>query len=354
MVETIAAFTTPLCFLPDGKLVCYQHGDIVVYTDYQEQLRFSLFETFRERYLGHCKLLCRLLRLGVRTAIAVDDSAVVLSVGNSLYELNIGTGSLSKRTFCDEGVRPLSFSHVKSIVNFKDGIYYGEYVRNFKKQPVNIYYRKDEDEWEIVYTFPQGVINHIHAIVPDPYRNCLWVLTGDFGDSAAIWKVTDGFNKVECFVSGEQKWRGCVAFTVPEGLIYATDAPFAENHIYLLKEDGTATIVGDLSGSCIYGCNWNGKYVFSTVVEPDGRNETLLRLLFGWKRGSGIEDNYARIYCGNLKSGFNLIYQEKKDIWPFIFQFGAFKFPAGNNTSKNLYFQSVATNKSDLCLMTIK
>ena len=41
--------------------------------------------------------------------------------------------------------------------------------------------------------------------------------------------------------------------------------PF-ENNIYLLHNDLTVFIIAELSGSCIYGCQWKDRYVFSTVI----------------------------------------------------------------------------------------
>lgn len=352
-ITPLAPKTTPLCIMPDGRLICYQKGDIIVLDGKEVQKRISLSTSTKEKVLGNCKAMYRLLRMGIRSAIAINETSIAFSAGNLIRELDINTGEISKGYVCDEGVRPLTFTQIKGIKGFEDGVCFGGYVHNFEKRSVCVYHRVGTDRWKVVYTFPEGTINHVHNIIADPYRHCLWIYTGDFGDSAAIWKVTDGFSKVERFVSGEQKWRGCVAFAVPDGLLYATDAPFAKNHIYLLKEDGTLTIVGDLSGSCIYGCTWKDKYVFSTVVEPDGRNETLLRLLFGWKRGAGITDNNARIYLGDIKDGFKEIYKEKKDYYPYIFQFGAFMFPNGVNNSELLYFQPVATSKNDLRLLGI-
>lgn len=352
-IKIISDFTTPLCYMPNGCLVCYQHGDILILNEGIEIQRFPVFFSKKERLLGRINILSRLLRLGVRAAETIDNDRIIISVGSILYELNLNTKILSDGYYCVEGVRPLSFTTVKGIDGFVDGVYFGGYVHNFKKEPVNIYHRRGCDDWEVVYTFPRGIINHIHNIISDPFRNCLWVLTGDFEESSAIWKIEDGFKKVERFVAGEQKWRGCVAFATQEGLLYATDAPFAQNNVYLLKDDRTVSNVCDLSGSCIYGCQWNDKYVFSTVVEPDGRNETLLRLLFGWKRGAGIIDNYARIYMGKLCDGFKELHKEKKDSLPFLFQFGAFKFPAGVNESGYLFFQSIATKQNDMKLLRI-
>ena len=281
---------------------------------------------------------------------------MVLSKGNSLYELDILTGQISRGWYCGPGIRPLSFTDVKDIAGFDDGIYFGGYLGNMGKKPVNIYYRNGIDKWEVVYTFPNGFINHVHTIVPDSFRKCLWVFTGDFDEATAIWKITDCFNKVEKVAYNDQKYRGCVIYALPEGLLYATDAPFTDDYIYLMNPDTyEVKEIFPIDGSCIYGCQWKDKYVFSSTVEGDGRNNTRWQFYFGRKRGAGIKDNYVHMYMGNLQDGFKEIYKEKKDFMPlYTFQFGVFKFPQGINNSNTLFYQPVATKKNDLCLMAIK
>ena len=350
-ITTLSKKSTPLCYLPNGNLVCYRLGDIVVYNNGQKVKTIGIFRDVKAAILGRSRVLSRFLRLGIRCAVAIDSSTIIISVGNYLHEFQINTGLLTEGFFCGDGVRPLTFSVVKQVDGFDDGLYFGGYLRNFEKASVNIYHRIAQDCWEVVYTFPQGSINHVHNVIADPYRKCLWVFSGDFGKAAAIWKCSDRFKKVERFVCNNQKWRSCIAFALPEGILYATDAPFAKNHIYLLHEDGNSEVVAQLPGSCIYGCQWKNKYVFSTVVEADGRNETPLKLLLGWKRGAGITDNYVHMFSGNLRDGFMEIYKEKKDLLPYLFQFGSIRFPAGINNSNTLYFQPVATRENDMTLL---
>ena len=353
MIERIKRHTTPLCYMPDGRLVCFQHGDIIVLDKEKEQKRFSILSSKKERVLGRCKLASRLLRLGVRAAETIGSSTILLSVGNMIHELNIDTGILSKGYFCREGVRPLIFTTVKGIDGIDDGIYFGGYLGNMSKKPVNVYHRVGIDQWEVVYTFPQGAINHVHNIVADPYRQCLWIFTGDFDEASAIWKVTGNFKTVERVVCNDQKYRGCVVYALPEGLLYATDAPFADDFIYLLNP-GTLEVIElfPIDGSCIYGCRWKDQYIFSSTVEGDGRNTSRWEFYFGRKRGAGIKDNYVHLYMGNLKDGFKEIYRLKKDCLPYYtFQFGVFKFPYGINNNNEFYFQPVATKKSDLALL---
>lgn len=352
--KRIANNTNSLCFLPGGELLCYNRGEIQIMNEGIVDKRIPVVVSGKERLLGWSRWATRLLRFGIRAAVAVDEKCVVLSRGNVLQELNLESGLISDGWCCGEGRRPLVLSRIQGIDGFDDGVYFGEYLKNDEKKAVKIYHRVGVDQWKQVYIFPEGVINHVHNVIADPYRNCLWVFTGDFDDAAAIWQVTNGFKKVERVAFGDQKWRGCVAFATPEGLLYATDTPFSKNHIYLMRENGSVEAVGDLCGSCIYGCQWKDKYVFSSTVEADGRDESLKKLLFSKTRGSGIEDDYVRMYMGDCATGFKEVYKEKKDWLPFIFQFGVFKFPTGVNSGDTLYFQPVATDKNDLRLLALK
>lgn len=347
---------SPLCYLPSGELVCYKYGEIIVLNNGQEQKEISVFNSTKEKIFSRSRYLHRLLRLGVRASFALDESNILLSIGNKIYELNVEKNRLSKGYFCGEGIRPLSFAKVVGISSVDDGIYWGGYLGNRAMKSVNIYKRVGKDEWEVVYTFSQGTINHIHTIVSDKYRDCVWIFTGDFDHASAIWKATHNFKTVECVVCNDQKYRGCVAYVLPEGLLYATDAPFQDNYIRLFNPDDLISkSLFPLRGSCIYGCKWNEQYVFSSTVEGDGRNTSKMEFFFGRKRGAGIKDEYVHLYIGNLRDGFKEIYREKKDWLPYYtFQFGVFKFPYGENNGNTLFFQPVATANNDMSLLAIK
>lgn len=351
-VVTIQRNTVPLCFIPDGRLVCYHRGIIEFFRDGLVELSFPIPISSIERNFGWCRYVSRLLRFGIRSAIALDNDHVLLCISNTIFELDVRDRRLSNGWLCGKRTRPLFFSEIKNIEGFEDGIYFGGYSVNMAKGPVSVYKRIGVDHWDVVYSFPQGVINHVHNIVADPYRKCLWIFTGDFGEAAAIWKVTDNFKKVIMVLSNDQRYRGCFVHALPEGLLYATDAPFADDFIYLLNPDTMVLKeLFSMHGSCIYGCKWKDMFVLSSTVEGDGRDESLVSGLFNRKRGAGIKDQFVHLYVGNLSDGFQEVYKEKKDCMPFSFQFGAFKFPVGVNVGDTLYFHPVATKKRDLCLV---
>ena len=117
----------PLCFLPSGKLVCYRYGNLLIMQEGEVIKSYRLFTSKKETLLGRSKLATRLLRLGIRTAIDLDEEHILLSIGNMIHEFDLSSGKLSEGYFCGEGVRPLVFSDVKGIDGIDDGIYFGTY-----------------------------------------------------------------------------------------------------------------------------------------------------------------------------------------------------------------------------------
>jgi hypothetical protein len=351
---------SPVLFLENNYLLCYRQGSVYYYdiNISKSVKKVSLFSNFKEKIMYRVPLLRRLLRFGIRTSIQINNETVLLFVNKKIYEFNIITNKLSNGFEPKEGVRPLYFSKIGDEINgFDSQVVFGGYLGNSLKKEVHIYRRIDIDRWEVVYTFDKGEINHIHNIIPDKYNNCVWVFTGDFDNSAAIWKVTDNFKNVERVVSNSQIYRGCIGFPTKEGLIYATDAPFHDNTIRILKQKGNNWVsekICDIEGSSIYGCRYKDKFVFSTTVEPDGRDSSLKKLLFDNKRGVGIKDNFTHIYIGNYQDNFKDIFKLEKDIWPYIFQFGTIKFPSGENSSDYLVFEPIATKKYDQKLVKLK
>ncbi len=355
MIKRLKRLSTPLCFLPNGQLVCYSHGRIFVYDNGSIKRKINLKLNFLHVLLSYSRLLSRALRLGIRASCPIDNENVLLSIGCSIYELNLINGSLSQGFHTDDKSRPLQFSNLQGIQGFDDGVYFGSYLVNPNKKPVGIYRREGVDNWNKVFEFCQNEINHVHAIVPDGYHSCVWIFTGDLDHSAAIWRASDSFKRVERIVSGNQLYRGCVAFPTETGLIYATDSPYSDNYICILREkECTPQVIAPISGSCIYGCMWKSNMVFSTSVEGDGRNQSIFTKLFGTRRGAGIKDEYMHMYLVSKDLSVKEIYKERKDKYSFyLFQFGAFIFPYGDNHGDSIVFQQIASKKNDMRMMVV-
>ena len=294
------------------------------------------------KYLCQLRLFVRLLRLEPRNAIRVDGVGFYLSFMGFLYLLleNEGIWTLSKDHKYRSGMNnPLALVSIQELSGFDNGILYGEYWGNPNKEKVNIIWKTEKKGWQIAYSFPAHTITHIHGIVPDYDRECIYIFTGDEDLESGIWIARDNFHSVEFLVYGSQQNRCCIGFPIKQGLLYATDTPLEQNHIYLLylegSKKGMIEKLHNIVGSCIYGTtilkDGEKNFIFSTTVEGDSRNHGLRRL-FSRKCGPGIisKDIQCLAISENDLNNCRLVATFTKDWFPFVFQFGAVTFPSGS------------------------
>ncbi len=344
----------PVCFFNDqlmlsdnDKLYSLHLGSLEI--EFLASIPGRLFN----RLLGRNRYLSRLLRLGVRCA-AYNAGKINFVFDNKMYCYDVSSRAIVQEFIFDAGKIPLAMTVVeRSFGNFESGIYFGEYFNNPNKDQVGIYFKSTADlSWRRIYSFPKGAINHVHAIIPDPARERMWILTGDFDQAAGIWAADLDFRTVHPVAFGKQTYRACVAFPVPQGLIYATDSQLENNYICLLREtDGCweSRILHAINGSCIYGCRWGDNFVFSTSTEPGEERTSLLLTLMDKKPGPGILKNESHLLLMDKKFNLTLVDVKKKDWFPYrLFQFGSIMFPGGHNDSRFLFSYSVANVDSDL------
>jgi hypothetical protein len=296
-------------------------------------------------------VLRRLFRKDIRLAINLDDDNLLLVRDKNIYCFDKKYNRIKSKVSLPRGSRPLNITKIESLDGFTNGIYFGEYFSNPFKLGVKIFKYSINTSLEVVYEFPEGTMNHIHNLVVDKYRKCLWVLAGDTDEGAAIYQIKDDFRSVERVVYGHQHFRSCVLFPIEEGLLYATDSQYETNSIRLLKEGNKNTWVSEhifnLNGPCIFGAKISENYFFSTSVEGLNNGNVLQQFIRN-KRGPGIDKNQSEIISGNLKGGFKTIYTNGKDVFPFVlFQFGNIIFPTGDNLSQKLIFTNIALKEND-------
>jgi hypothetical protein len=297
-------------------------------------------------------LLSRVLRLGVRYALKISDYKLLVVFDKKFFEVNIVEKTYEETFNIPRGNRPLSIAKVENIYDFDDSLYFGEYFANFERKSVNVYKRLTDGKWVIVYTFPEGCIEHVHAIIPDKYRKCLWILTGDFNKASGIWMASNNFKDVKPILLGEQIFRSCVAFPEEKGIIYATDSQFETNSIRILHEkdsEWVSDFICEINGPAIYGCKVKNDLFFSTSVEGDSVSKGRYLQFLDCTPGPGIVEGYSHIVGGNLDKGFVTLNKNKKDAFPFIlFQFGAITFPTGINETDFLFSYNISLKKNNL------
>jgi len=295
----------------------------------------SLPSNALKRMLVKSRIITRLLRLDIGPSCFMPGSdSVLVCASKKIYKVELGTGRVTVDFSISKGNRPLGLSKVE-IDGFTTGVYFGEYLSNPNKTAVNIYRRSAKGEWRVGYTFEAGEINHVHAVVPDAIGKCVYVLTGDFGNGAGIWRAKDDFQKVERLVCQGQESRACWLKLYGDRLYFATDTQLEANYFssVCVSSDGVPDIVQHFPvlGSSIYSLSCDApKLVFSTAVEPDEIKRSTFAALLSRRRGPGILSDCAAVYAGSISGSVRLLLTGKKDWMPFrLFQFGSFQFPAG-------------------------
>ena len=362
-IERVLPAYKPLVYGPFGLLLS-KGAEIYVSDLALLNIRFlaRIEVSWKNKLINCCRLSQRLFRGEFGPAILLKcERKVLLTAFGRFYLLDVDTGKVQEEGTVGRGKRPLSLASV-DVDGFEPGIYFGEYFGNPSKQPVSIFHRDSEAHWTSVYTFGAGEINHIHAIVPDHVNKCLYILTGDFGDAAAIWIARSNFSEIKRLVSQEQQSRACWLMREQNKLFYATDTQLEINHLNVAEIDASDNLTKfkslfPVNGSSIYAMQSESfGIVFSTSVEPAPEPKNFILGLLDRKPGKGIVGNSACLYSGNLERGFTLILSAEKDIFPArSFQFGAFMFPSGVPREADVIHAYGAAVKSyDGCTIMIK
>jgi hypothetical protein len=341
-----------LCIYDDYTILLSKINKIFLY-DIKSKTKKTLYTfkySLKDIFAQLSPWLRRLLRVDSRYAIRVNQNTVLIIRNRTIYEFDIKRHTIVSEVPLPRGSRPLNITLVNALNGFEDGVYFGEYFNNPEKHSVRIF-RYVDHKVTIVHEFDSGSINHIHNLIVDSYRNCVWILTGDFGAASSIYIAKDNFKYVEQIVSGDQKYRSCVGFPSKEGLIYATDSQTQTNSIRILTlENGVwiSSFLHELNGPCIHSCQIGSYKYFSTSVEG-GLHKNRLKAYTTRTPGPGIISNKSTIVRLSPQNEAKNIYSREKDTLPFVlFQFGNIIFPTGVNNINKLIFSNISLKQNDL------
>jgi hypothetical protein len=286
---------------------------------------------WRRRLSVHHGLAARLFRDGFHALALLPTGALVGAVPGAIVSLRPGQREFRKAHAILRGTRPLHITAVPGGV-----IYWGEYFDNPSREQVHIYASTDGGEtWGIAYTFPKGAIRHVHNIVHDPWLECLWVFTGDYGEECRILRAACDFSRIESVLQGQQQARAVAAIPTADGIYFASDTPLESNYIYHLDRQQSLRQIAKISSSSIYGCRVRDQVFFSTMVEPSEINRDRHVRLYGTTAHGDQE-------CRPLLSW-------KKDRWPMgLFQYGNALMPDGDNQTPFLALTTVAVQSDDM------
>lgn len=280
------------------------------------------------RFTGSTRMTARLFRDGFHALAVLPEGRLVAAVAGAIVTLRSGENEFRVTHRIRRGTRPL---HITSAAN--GSVFWGEYFDNAARDEVHVYASQDGETWDVVHTFPKGAIRHVHNIVYDRWADCLWVLTGDYGDECRILRADCNFSRVEPVLKGDQQARAVALVPMQDGLYFSSDTPLERNFIYRLERGGHLSRLAAISSSSIYGCQVGERVFFSTMVEPSRVNR----------------DRHVRIYEGCAGSSqWRSVLKWAKDIWPTgLFQYGNAFLPDGNNSTAYLALTTVAVKSDD-------
>jgi len=351
---TLKSFKAICCL--DQQLLLCKANKLYLYDIAKGSKEFLLKIPFKKKYqrFSFSKKFRRLFRLDINYAYYSEFLSILfVCTGGKIYEIDLESKQIISTFDLPRGSRPLNLTEVRGIKGFEQGMYFGEYFGNSEFNPLHIYKRVGVGDWKIVHTFSANSVCHIHNIIADPYRNCLWVFSGDSNKHAAIWKAEDNFKTVEPLFRGSQDYRTCFGIPLEDRLLYATDSQSVENAVCEIVFNGEKhhlRKVASVEGSVIYGSLFHDCFLGATAVEPDGFNSRLtLRKLVNNKHGAGIKSNNATIFLYDYRNQtFQEIKRNEKDKLPFfLFEFGTMRFPTGMENTNYLIWYNVALKDND-------
>lgn len=277
------------------------------------------------------RLSARLMRDGFHALTVAASGGLVAAVPHAIIAVSPGESEFRVTHRITRGTRPLHITAVPA-----GPILWGEYFDNASRDEVQIYASTDGGlTWSVAYTFAKRSIRHVHNIVHDPWADCLWILTGDYGDECRVLRATCDLRHVETVLQGKQQARAVAAIPTKDALYFSSDTPLEQNYIYQLDRQGTLAQLAAINSSSIYGCRVGEHLFFSTMVEPSEVNH----------------DRQVRIYGAPLDSAneWHPLLSWKKDRWPMrFFQYGNAVLPDGANTTPFLAVTTVAVESDDM------
>ena len=320
----------------NGKVLVIRIDSEIVskgYRFYRQQCKSKLrvmggMKDKKYALLSQFKFFRRLLRAEITSLYGLNDGSFIAIAKKGLFKNTYVSSDFQKVFSIPRGSKPLNLCILPN-----DHIYFGEYFQNVEKEAVNIYGSKDKGKnWQVVYTFPRGCINHIHGLFYDSYTERVWVLTGDREDECIIGYTDDEFETLQEVFRGGQEYRSCQLFFYKDFVVYATDSQYIENEVRAInRETLEITTIAKIQGSAIKGGQTGDAAYLSTTIEPSEVNK----------------DKFAHIWITKDGKHWKDVYEAKKDCWPAIFQFGTFEFPKNAYCNGKLWFSGRALKGLD-------
>jgi len=274
------------------------------------------------------RLSQRLLRIGFHHLEVFPDKRMITILDKAIAVLEVGEKEFKTTWRVKRGTRPMGMA-----ITPDSKIYWGEYFNNKERSEVYVYGSEDGGySWDIVYTFPEGSIRHIHNIFYDFYENCLWVLTGDYGKEPKIIKFSTDWKTIDIICEGTQQARAASMIFREDKIYYATDTELEQNYIYSIdRKTGKIERLFPLPGPSIFASE-AGKYMFVSTHSEPGK----------------LFSPYAFLYISeDGEEWFECLKLRKDKLHPLFFQYGSIILPCGKTAYNYLAVTGRAVEGED-------
>ena len=152
-------------------------------------------------------------------------------------------------------------------------VYFGEYQLS-GHTVTKLWCSRDQGQtWHILHEFSRAEIRHIHCVAYDPYRNLLWVTTGDEDHESRVYYSSDQGLTLKKLGAGSQDWRVVSLQFSNKAVYWGMDSEFKrhykENALFKWNWDqGQREILFTSRDPFYYSANdGKGTLFFSTAAE---------------------------------------------------------------------------------------
>jgi hypothetical protein len=271
--------------------------------------------------LGRLRLVRRFRKSdGVYTNLLVLQSGTILVKLGNIFRSDDGGKHFSLVMRLDNNVNILGQGWTQDR---RGNVYFGEYIlSDDHKRDISVYRSQDDGRtWEQFLVFEAGEIRHIHVVQYDPYRDLIWISTGDRDSESRILYLENDGNHLYKLGGGTQDWRTVGFLFTPDYIYWGADTQDEPSHIFswnweqktrerLVRADGPVHSCTKLS---------NGTLVFSTGVE----------------HGEAETDSSAHIWVSTDGEKWTSIAGWEKE--PKADHFGLLLFPQGMNPTNYVF-----------------
>lgn len=288
---------------------------------------------YHKQFLSKNRMVSRLSRMGISQIKQIFEDKLLICCDRNMFLSDLSFSHFKRVDI------PIRFFQLldRSICVTPEYIYYGEYFPNVRRKEVNIFRSKDGLDWEVIYSFPERSIKHVHVLQYDAFSNKIWFSTGDANDECVLGFTDLDFQNLTIIGKNSQKWRA-LEFVFSEDCVYwSMDTPLVQSKLLSYnRKSKKVKEMSDFDGPVYNIKKLDKGFILATATEG----------------GKGEWDNKAHLwYSSNLCDWEDCISYEK-DIFPSLFGFG--RLLLCDNMKEKILFSGLGLKEIDNKLLVCK